>query len=112
MTRTSPPTPASAPAMTMRASLGSMGRTESFRPVGVTLIVPDFSVSRAPSSVSSVRPSRTALASGGVRNGKPRISSSLEANPRSAIWRMTLARLVRRISGSVNSGRDAKSASE
>ena len=39
--------------------------------------------------------------SGGSRNGK----SAMSPRPSAAIWRMTDARLVRRISGSVNSGR-------
>ncbi len=43
--------------------------------------------------------------SGGSRNGKSAISPS----PAAAIARITEARLVRRISGSVNSGRDSKS---
>ena len=46
--------------------------------------------------------------SGGSTNGNRAISPSRS----DVIWRMTEARLVRRISGSVNSGRDSKSSSE
>lgn len=37
---------------------------------------------------------------------------SMSPSPAAVIWRMTEARLVRRISGSVNSGRVTKSSSE
>ena len=46
--------------------------------------------------------------SGGVRNGNAAMSPS----PSEIICRMTAARLVRRISGSVNSGRFSKSSCE
>ena len=47
-----------------------------------------------------------------MRNGNSVTSRSVRAKPRVTICRMTLARLVRRISGSVNSGRASKSAWE
>ena len=56
----------------------------------------------APISVSSWIPSRTARWSGASRKGK----SSTAPRPRFAICRMTLANEVRRISGSVYSGRE------
>ena len=59
----------------------------------------------APSSRSSATPSEMLRASGGSTNGKPAISP----RPSAAICRITDARLVRRISGSVNSGRASKS---
>ena len=64
--------------------------------------------SMAPISVSSCRPERTWRESGASRKGK----SSTAPSPRAAICRMTLASEVRRISGSVYSGRASKSACE
>ena len=52
-------------------------------------------------------PAATLRVSGGSTNGNLATSPS----PRAVIWRITEARLVRRISGSVNSGRAAKSSS-
>ena len=52
-------------------------------------------------------PALTLRRSGGSTNGKRAMSPS----PSEVIWRMTVARLVRRISGSVNSGRASKSSS-
>ena len=112
MTATSAPHPFWAPAMTMRASRGSMGSAAIRLPVSVTVSAPSFPVRRALSSSSSSRPSRTARGSGGVRNGKSVTSCWVRAKPSVTIWRMTLARLVLRISGSVNSGRFSKSACE
>jgi hypothetical protein len=57
--------------------------------------------SRAPSSSSSCTPSRTCRLSGGSTNGNAAMSPS----PSAVICRITDARFVRRISGSVNSGR-------
>ena len=62
----------------------------------------------APSSSSSWTPAVTLRLSGGSTNGNRPMSPS----PSEAICRITEARLVRRISGSVNSGRDSKSSSE
>lgn len=53
-------------------------------------------------------PSRIARESGGSTKG----NFSMSPRPSAVICRMTAARLVRRISGSVNSGRDWKSSSE
>ena len=50
--------------------------------------------------------------SGGSTNGKSSTSLGPRATPMAVICRMTAARLVRRISGSVNCGRDSKSSSE
>ena len=89
-----------------------MGSAAIFRPVSVTVRAPSFAIFSPPSSDSSARPSRTDRGSGGVRNGKSVTSFSVRTKPSVAIWRMTLARFVRRISGSVNSERASKSASE
>ena len=62
----------------------------------------------APSSVSRSSPSFTPRESGGCRNGKSWMSPS----PSEIICRMTAARFVRRISGSVYSGLRSKSSSE
>ena len=100
--------PLRAPSMSIRPSRGSTGIRASRRPVRVSrtrswrrrgLI--------APSSCSTRRPSLIWDATGASTNGKFSISPS----PAWAIWRMTVARLVRRISGSVNSGRELKSSS-
>ncbi len=53
-------------------------------------------------------PSRMARRSGASTNGK----FSMSPSPSAVICRITAARLVRRISGSVNAGRDSKSSSE
>lgn len=52
-------------------------------------------------------PSLMLRLSGGSMKGNLAMSPS----PAAVIWRMTEARLVRRISASVNSGRDRKSSS-
>ncbi|OPZ52285.1 MAG: hypothetical protein BWY91_02378 [bacterium ADurb.BinA028] len=64
--------------------------------------------SKARNSSSSRTPSVMFRSSGGSTNGNAATSPS----PRVVIWRMTEARLVRRISGSVKSGRASKSSSE
>ena len=61
-----------------------------------------------PARASRSRPSLMPRESGGVRNGNAAMSPS----PSEIICRMTAARFVRRISGSVNSGRFSKSSSE
>ena len=78
------------------------------RPVRVSRGRPSEPSSIAPSSWSRVRPSRIARWSGGSTKG----NESTGPRSRSAIDRITDARLVRRISGSVNSGRASKSSSE
>ncbi len=94
---------------TIRASLGSTGSWASWRPSGVRRLRWSFSAgSRAPSSWSRLTPSLMLRESGGSRNGKAAMSPS----PAAVICRMTEARLVRRISASVNSGRERKSSSE
>ena len=94
-----------------RGSSGpSAGRPAAVRagiPAGSNASGDPWPRSRAPSSVSSAIPSRTERASGGSRNGNEPTSP----NPIAVICRITEARLVRRISGSVNSGRAAKSSS-
>ena len=60
------------------------------------------------SSSSRSMPSWMPRESGGCRNGNAAISPS----PIEIIWRMTAARFVRRISGSVKAGRLSKSSSE
>ncbi len=94
----------------IRASRGSTGSSASLRPVGVSRgepPLPPVPGAIALSSSSSRTPSATFLASGGSTNGKSAIAPRSSA----AIRRMTEARLVRRISGSVNSGRARKSSS-
>ena len=91
----------------MRALRGSIGNRASFLPIGVSRYSPSSPSVRAPSSFSSRYPSRTIDDSGGSMNGKPLTSPNL----RSVICKITDARLVRRISGSVNSGRSAWSPS-
>ncbi len=103
---------------TMRAKRGSIGSCASSRPVFVSVTptpdappspdAPFATVRVAPSSLSRSRPSLMPRESGGVRKGKAAMSPS----PSEIIWRMTAARFVRRISGSVNSGRFWKSSSE
>ena len=88
---------------TIRAIRGSTGRSASRRPS----LVSRPAASSAPSSSSSRIPSRTCLRSGGSRNGK----SSIFPSPIAAICRITEARLVRRISGSVKRGRSSNSSS-
>jgi len=65
------------------------------------------SSSMAPNSRSSRRPSLICAESGGSTNGNLAMSPSFAC----AICRITEARLVRRISGSVNAGRASKSSS-
>ena len=103
MMRSSERLPNSLPANNMRASFGSTGRRESSRPIFVS----------SPSGVSarsSCRieiPSAIARGGGAWRKGNSRMSPSLSALAR----KMTAARFVRKISGSVKAGRRAKSSS-
>ncbi len=92
--------PNASAASTIRPSRGSTGRRARRRPSLVSR--PSAS---APSSSSSSTPSRIERASGGSMNG----NAATSPRPSAVICRMTDARLVRRISGSVNSGRAAKS---
>ena len=85
-----------------------MGNWARVRPSAVRRCRPSFAGWRAPSSVRSATPSLTWRRSGPSTNG----NSSTSPRPSAAICRMTEARLVRRISGSVNSGRERKSSSE
>ena len=87
----------------IRPMRGSTGSRASLRPRPV--IRPFLN---AFSSASRVSPSAMLRASGGSMNG----NFGTSPRPIAAICKMTEARLVRRISGSVNSGRDSKSASE
>ena len=93
---------------TIRASRGSTGSCASFRPDSVSRFRTSVAVgSSAPSSSSSCTPSVMLRLSGGSRNG----NAAMSPRPAAVICRMTDARLVRRISGSVNSGLERKSAS-
>ncbi len=88
----------------IRPSRGSTGSRDSLRPVSVSLVRPrpgSCPGENAPSSSSSRTPSAMFLDSGGSMNG----NSAMSPRSSAAICRMTEARLVRRISGSVNSGR-------
>ena len=86
----------------MRPSRGSTGSCASRRPERGQRRA-RRRARRAPEQRSI--PSRTWRRSGGSRNGK----SSTSPSPLAAICRITAARLVRRISGSVKRGRSAKS---
>ena len=105
--------PSSLPANTMRPSLGSIGSLANARPVSVNQSRPALPASgtagdsTACSSWRRRTPSMTARGSGGSMNG----NSSGEPSRWLAIVKMTDARLVRWISGSVNSGRLSKSSS-
>ena len=90
----------------MRAKRGSVGMRDMSRPTSVNVCRSPPAM--APSSLSSATPSRTARESGACRKGNFWISP----RPSASIARMTLARWVRRISGSVNSGRASKFSSE
>ena len=104
ITITSSTQPSPAASSTIRPIRGSTGSCASRRPSCVSLRPVSSS---APSSCSSAMPSRTWRRSGGSRNGK----SSTSPRSIAAICRITAARLVRRISGSVKRGRSSKSSS-
>jgi len=82
---------------TMRERRGSIGSRAICRPVAVRRRC----ASKAPSSISVDRPSSIARGDGGSMNG----NDSGAPSPSDSIWSRTLARLVRRISGSGHSGR-------
>ena len=92
-------TPCTCAATSMRASFTSTGSFAIALPMAVSLRL----ASTAPSSFSCCQPSATARESGGSRNGK----SSMLPSPSDSIRRITPASAARRISGSVNSGREA-----
>ena len=95
----------------IRARRGSIGSRASLRPMpvrrGGAPVFAEEAGTSAPSSSSSCTPARTALLSGGSTNGNCPTCPS----PSEVICRITLASDVRRISGSVNSGRATKSSS-
>ena len=64
------------------------------------------------SSVSSLKPSDTAFISGGSMKPKSVTSRAVRATPTDSMCRTTAPKDVRRISGSVNSGRVSKSSRE
>ena len=103
MIRTSRTQPFRSASRIIRPIRGSTGSRASFRPSPV--IRPFLN---AFNSASRVSPSAMLRASGGSMNG----NFGMSPRPIAAICKMTEARLVRRISGSVNSGRDSKSSSE
>ena len=94
---------------TILAKRGSTGNRLSSRPDCVKAVLlsrlADFT---ACNSSSSVKPSLIFLLSGACTNGNCAISPK----PKASICKITEAKFVRRISGSVNSGRDKKSSSE
>ena len=107
MTRTSSRQPPASASSTMRPSRGSSGqlgqsateRREPLLRVGVRRVERAELLEEGDAVLD--RPRR----SGGSTNGKRATSP----RPRAVIWRMTDARFVRTISGSVNSGRESKS---
>ena len=109
MTMTSLSTPSRCASTSMRAMRGSTGMRARSCPIVVSFGRPPSSVSwSAESSCKTINPSRIALGSGGWTKG----NFSIAPKRRETICKITLARFVRRISGSVNSGRDSKSSSE
>ncbi len=103
MTRTSRAHPFLSASRIIRPIRGSTGSLASLRPRAVMR-----SSENAFSSASRVSPSAMLRGSGGSMKG----NAGTSPRPIAAICKMTEARLVRRISGSVNSGRDSKSCSE
>ena len=93
----------------IRANRGSIGSRAIRLPISVRRAPssPRPGARTAPSSTSRSKAAFTPRESGGVRNGK----ADTSPKPRESICSTTDARLVRRISGSVNSGRVAKSSS-
>ncbi len=89
--------------MSMRAKRGSIGSRAISRPS----LVSRREAVTARSSVSSSNAALTPRLSGMVRNG----NSSMSPKPSASICRITDASEVRRISGSVYSGRARKSSS-
>ena len=88
--------------ISMRANRGSIGMREISRPIRVRCGDPSLrDASTAPSSVSRSNAAFTPRESGGVRNG----NAVMSPKPSDSICRMTEASEVRRISGSVYSGR-------
>ena len=109
MTSTSRSAPLVSASSTIRARRGSTGSAAILRPAAVSRLRGSVAVSSiARSSSSSRTPSVIWRESGGSTNG----NRATSPRPKDVICRMTEARLVRRISGSVNSGRDSKSSSE
>lgn len=104
MTKTSARLPCLAPSRSIRPSRGSNGTRASWCPIFVRREASRCPGLRAPSSSRSRIPSLIRERSGASTKGKSVMAPSLAW----AIWRMTAAKLVRRISGSVNSGRDSK----
>ena len=90
-------------ATTIRPMRGSTGKRASCLPKGVSLPL----LLRPPSSCNSLTPSFTKRLSGASMNG----NSSTGPRVKSCICKMTDAKLVRKISASVNSGLAIKSAS-
>ncbi len=109
ITMTSRTHPLRSASSTMRASRGSTGSCASLRPVLVSRLRGSFwAVSSACSSSSNCTPALMLRWSGGSMKG----NFPMSPRPAAVICRMTEARLVRRISASVNSGRERKSSSE
>ncbi len=115
MMSTSRRAPLTSASSTIRARRGSRGRMAILRPYAVSRLRGSLRSeprsaggSMAWSSSKSLIPSAIWRESGGSRKGKRAMSPS----PRDVICRITEARLVRRISGSVNSGRASKSSCE
>ena len=93
------------------AKRGSTGSWDNWRPAAVNWRFSPALVrtsSNAPNSSNSFIPSWIWRLSGASTNGNASISSK----PNAVICKITEAKLVRKISGSVNSGRELKSSSE
>ena len=100
-----------AASMTIRPKRTSIGIRASRRPVCVNTTSPCLRAT-AFSSVSSLKPSDTAFISGGSMKPKSVTSFAVRATPTDSMCSTTAPRDVRRISGSVNSGRVSKSSRE
>ena len=102
-TSTSPTTPCRSASSTMRARRGSAGIRASRRPI---LVRRTWSRDAAAVEGSQLLEEQDPVLDAAARRAARRTGRRrCRPRPRAAIWRMTEARLVRRISGSVNSGR-------
>ena len=100
-----------AASMIIRPKRTSIGMRASMRPVCVSTTSPCLRAT-AFNSVNSLKPSDTAFISGGSIKPKSVTSCAVRATLTDSICNTTAPNDVRRISGSVNSGRVSKSSRE